>query len=331
VLNSILITGGAGFIGSHLLDRSLTDIDGHQIVVVDNFNDYYDPDLKRQNIANSLKNPHCALYEGDIRDFDFLDKLFERYHFGQVVHLAAMAGVRASLENPAVYVEVDIKGTVNLLELARRYSVKNFVSASSSSVYGLNTKVPFAETDPVDAQISPYAVAKRAGELYCETYARLYQFPIASLRFFTVYGPRQRPEMAIRKFTTLIEQGEPIPFFGDGSSRRDYTYIDDIVDGIMAAMKIHQPGHFIYNLGNSNTVSLAEMVAIIEKYLGKKAILQKLPDQAGDVPITFADLAKSKADLNYAPKVSLEEGIQRFVVWYKEKNEGLEKSGEKIE
>jgi UDP-glucuronate 4-epimerase len=315
--NSILITGGAGFIGSHLLDRLLACITEEQIVVVDNFNDYYDPNLKRQNIAAALDNPHFALYEGDIRDFDFLDKLFEQYHFGQVVHLAAMAGVRASLENPAVYVDVDIKGTVNLLELAHRYAVKNFVSASSSSVYGLNSKVPFAETDPVDNQISPYAVAKRAGELYCETYARLYKFPIASLRFFTVYGPRQRPEMAIRKFTTLIDQGKPIPFFGDGSSRRDYTYIDDIVAGIMAAMNIRKPGHFIYNLGNSHTISLMEMVAIIEKNLDKKAILQKMPNQAGDVPITYADLTKSKAELNYQPKVSLEEGIKRFITWYR--------------
>jgi UDP-glucuronate 4-epimerase len=316
--NPILITGGAGFIGSHLLDRLLTDINYMQIVVVDNFNDYYDPGLKRQNIAAALVNPHFALYEGDIRDFDFLAKLFEQYRFGQVVHLAAMAGVRASLENPAVYVDVDIKGTVNLLELAHRYAVKNFVSASSSSVYGLNSKVPFAEIDPVDNQISPYAVAKRAGELYCETYARLYKFPIASLRFFTVYGPRQRPEMAIRKFTTLIDQGKPIPFFGDGSSRRDYTYIDDIVAGIMAAMHIRKPGHFIYNLGNSHTISLMEMVAIIEENLDKKAILQKMPNQAGDVPITYADLTKSKAELNYQPQVTIEEGIRRFVTWYKE-------------
>jgi UDP-glucuronate 4-epimerase len=317
-LNSILITGGAGFIGSHLLERLLACITEEQIVVVDNFNDYYDPNLKRQNIAGALDNPHFALYEGDIRDFDFLAKLFEQYRFGQVVHLAAMAGVRASLENPAVYVDVDIKGTVNLLELAHRYAVKNFVSASSSSVYGLNSKVPFAEIDPVDNQISPYAVAKRAGELYCETYARLYKFPIASLRFFTVYGPRQRPEMAIRKFTTLIDQGKPIPFFGDGSSRRDYTYIDDIVAGIMAAMNIRKPGHFIYNLGNSHTISLMEMVAIIEENLDKKAILQKMPNQAGDVPITYADLTKSKAELNYQPQVNIEEGIRRFVAWYKE-------------
>lgn len=321
MLNSILITGGAGFIGSHLLDRLLTDIDDQQIVIVDNFNDYYDPRLKRQNIASALKDSHCTLYEGDIRDFIFLEKLFEQYHFDQVVHLAAMAGVRASLENPAVYVDVDIKGTVNLLEMARRYSVKNFVSASSSSVYGLNTKVPFAETDPVDNQNSPYAVAKRAGELYCETYARLYQLPIASLRFFTVYGPRQRPEMAIHKFTALIDQGLPIPFFGDGSSRRDYTYIDDIVDGITVAMQIQKPGHFIYNLGNSHTVSLREMVAIIEKELGKKAILQKMPNQAGDVPITYADLTKSRAELNYQPKVVLEEGIKRFIAWYSGNNQ----------
>jgi UDP-glucuronate 4-epimerase len=316
---SILVTGGAGFIGSHLIDRLLSDTD-ENLIVVDNFNDYYDPKLKRKNIQNALKNSRYTLHEGDIRDLDFLENLFGQEHFSQVVHLAAMAGVRASLENPAVYVDVDIKGTVNLLELARRYSVQNFVSASSSSVYGLNTKVPFAESDPVNAQISPYAVAKRAGELYSEVYARLYKFPIASLRFFTVYGPRQRPEMAIRKFTTLIDTDSPIPFFGDGLSRRDYTYVDDIVDGIVAAMNIRQPGHFIYNLGNSHTVSLTEMVAIIEKNLGKKAILQKLPNQAGDVPITYADLSKSKAELNFQPKVGLEEGIKRFVTWYRENN-----------
>jgi UDP-glucuronate 4-epimerase len=312
---SILITGGAGFIGSSLLDRLLMNTT-EKIVVADNFNTYYDPAIKRKNISNALENPRCILQEGDIRDQNFLESLFKQYHFDQIVHLAAMAGVRASLEDPTVYVDVDIKGTVNLLELAHRYGVKNFVSASSSSVYGLNTKVPFAESDPVEAQISPYAVAKRAGELYCEVYAKLYKLPIASMRFFTVYGPRQRPEMAIHKFTALIDQGFPIPFYGDGTSQRDYTYIDDIVDGITAAMNIRQPGHFIYNLGNSHTISLTEMVALIEKNLGKKAILQKLSDQAGDVPITFADLTKSKAELNYEPKISIEEGIKRFIAWY---------------
>jgi Nucleoside-diphosphate-sugar epimerases len=316
-LSNILITGGAGFIGSSLIDRLLSDMD-QTLVVVDNFNDYYDPRIKRINISCALKNERCILHEGDIRDLNFLENLFNQYHFTQVVHLAAMAGVRASLENPAVYVDVDIKGTVNLLELARKYAVQNLVSASSSSVYGLNTKVPFAESDPVDSQVSPYAVAKRAAELYCEAYARLYKFPIASLRFFTVYGPRQRPEMAIHKFTALMDQGLPIPFFGDGSSRRDYTYIDDIVDGIMAAMNIRTPGHFIYNLGNSHTISLTEMVAVIERELGKKAILQQLPNQAGDVPMTYADLTKSKAELNYQPKVGIEEGIKRFIAWYKE-------------
>ncbi len=316
-MDNILVTGGAGFIGSHLVERLLNNTET-KVIIVDSFNDYYDPYLKRQNIKEVLTNPRCVLYEGDIRDLVFLEKLFEQHHINQVVHLAAMAGVRASLENPAVYVDVDIKGTVHLLELARRHAVKNFVFASSSSVYGMNSKVPFAETDPVDAQISPYAVAKRAGELYCETYGRLYNFPIVSLRFFTVYGPRQRPEMAIRKFTDLIFHGKPIPFFGDGSSRRDYTYIDDIIDGIVAAMRIDLPGHHIYNLGNSNTISLTEMVDIIEKNLGKKANLERLPNQAGDVPITYADLTKSKADLNFQPKVNIEVGIKKFIHWYKE-------------
>lgn len=315
-MEKILLTGGAGFIGSHVLERLLATTD-HFVVVVDNFNDYYDPQIKRENIRRSLENPRCVLREGDIRDLPFLTGLFEEYGFDRVIHLAAMAGVRSSLETPAIYVDVDVKGTVHLLELARRQPVRNFVFASSSSVYGVNSKTPFAETDPVDAQISPYAAAKRSGELYCATYARLYGFPVVSLRFFTVYGPRQRPEMAIHRFTRLIDKGESIPFFGDGLSRRDYTYIEDIVDGVMAAMMVERPGHEIYNLGNSQTVTLSRLVQIIEEGLGKKATLQLLPNQPGDVPITYADLTLSQCYLGYQPQVSLEEGIRRFIAWYR--------------
>lgn len=317
-METILLTGGAGFIGSHVLERLLATTD-HTIVIIDNFNDYYDPEIKRKNIAAFMDNPRCILHEGDIRDLPFLTELFDRYPLDRVIHLAAMAGVRTSLETPAIYVDVDVKGTVHLLELARRRPVKNFVFASSSSVYGVNPKTPFAETDPVDAQISPYAAAKRAGEIYGATYARLYGFPVVSLRFFTVYGPRQRPEMAIHRFTRLIDEGNPIPFFGDGSTRRDYTYIEDIVDGIMAAARVDRPGHSIYNLGNSQTVTLSRLVQIIEETLGKKAILQRLPEQPGDVPITYADLTLSTRDLGYQPKVSLEEGIRRFVAWYRDR------------
>lgn len=319
-METILLTGGAGFVGSHLLERLLKTTNDI-IIVVDNFNDYYDPRIKRENIRPFLKDPRFILKEGDIRDLSFLTEVFERYAIDRVIHLAAMAGVRSSIETPAVYVDVDVKGTVHLLELARRRPVRNFVFASSSSVYGINPKTPFAETDPADAQISPYAAAKRAGEIYGATYARLYGFPVVSLRFFTVYGPRQRPEMAIHRFTRLIDEGRPIPFFGDGSSRRDYTYIDDIIDGLVAAMAVEEPGHAIYNLGNSHTVTLSRLVQIIEENIGKKALIERLPEQTGDVPITYADLTLAERHLGYRPKVGLEEGVRRFVAWYRELKE----------
>ena len=313
--DTILVTGGAGFIGSHLCERLLTL--GHKVLNLDNFNDYYDSKIKEQNIKKALQHENYRLYRGDIRDNAILLDIFSSYEIQHVIHLAAMAGIRNSLKDPLEYIDVDIKGTVNLLENARKCNVSKFVFASSSSVYGINSKVPFSESDQVELQISPYATAKRAGELYCKTYHHLYGMSIACLRFFTVYGSRQRPEMAIHSFTGLIDKGKEIPVFGDGSSRRDYTYIDDIIDGILASMTVEY-GFEIFNLGNSETITLRELISLIEKMIGKEAEIKFLPEQKGDVPITYADVSYSNSKLKYNPKVKIEEGIKRFVKWYKD-------------
>ncbi|MBI4483794.1 MAG: SDR family NAD(P)-dependent oxidoreductase [Acidobacteria bacterium] len=308
----VLITGGAGFIGSHLAERLLAR--GDQVALVDNFNAFYDPAVKRANLEQVRKVGPVEVYELDIRDRLAMEALLRKTRFDKVVHLAAMAGVRPSLENPVLYADVNMTGTLHLLELAVRSSVGHFIFGSSSSVYGLNPKVPFSEEDPIEHPISPYAVTKRAGELLCYSYAHNHRLPITCLRLFTVYGPRQRPEMAIHKFARLISQGKAVPVFGDGSSRRDYTYIDDILQGLEAALERVFPFEII-NLGNSHTTELRVLIQHLETHLEKKARLEFQPEQPGDVPVTCADVRKGQRLLGYRPQVDIEEGIARFVAW----------------
>lgn len=320
---TIIVTGGAGFIGSHLCQRLIKM--GYSPVVIDNFNDYYDPQLKRENIRlieqtlnkNKTEGQSFELYEGDIRDMDFVMSVFDKARPMAVVHLAACAGVRPSIEDPVLYITTNINGTVNILEAMKKYGVKRHVFASSSSVYGNNEKVPFSEADPVDHPISPYAATKKSGELICHTYHALYGISTACLRFFTVYGPRQRPDLAINKFTRLILQDKPIPVFGDGSTRRDYTYIDDIIDGIVRALDWTdgEVKYEVFNLGENNTVTLDQMIKSIERSLGKKAIIERLPDQPGDVKQTWADITKSREILGYDPHTSFDDGIDSFISW----------------
>jgi UDP-glucuronate 4-epimerase len=311
----VLITGAAGFIGSHLV-RHLLDR-GDEVVGLDNFNDYYDPRIKRRNLEPFMDNQAFALIEGDIRDGAAMEKWFERHAFDGAVHLAAMAGVRPSLERPDLYFDVNVNGTLNVLENVRRFDVGKLVFASSSSVYGGNKKVPFSEEDDVSAPVSPYAASKRAGEIMCYTYHHLYKLNIFCLRFFTVYGPGQRPEMAIHKFVRRILKGDPIPVFGDGSSRRDYTYIDDIMDGVLKSLD-KCAGYRIYNLGESRTVKLKDLISAIESVCGKKAVIDRLGDQPGDVPQTYADIDRACAELGYAPSIPIEEGLKRFMAWYRD-------------
>ncbi len=313
----LLVTGGAGFIGSHLSERLVKQ--GDDVVCLDNFNNYYDPAIKRNNIKELLAHKNYQLIEGDILDLPLLQKIFSAHKFDVIVHLAARAGVRPSIQEPLLYERVNVQGTMHLLEMCREHDVSGFVFASSSSVYGANDKVPFSESDSVDNPISPYAATKKAGELVCYTYHKLYKISVNCLRFFTVYGPRQRPDMAIHKFANLIDNGKPIPVFGNGKSRRDYTFIDDILQGIQAAI-LHCDGYHIYNLGESNTVELMYLIDLIQKGLGKKAIIDWKPDQPGDVPITFADISRAKQDLNYNPQVAIEAGIDKFIQWFNNKN-----------
>ncbi len=313
----ILVTGGAGFIGSHLTRRLLAR--GDRVTVLDDFNDFYDPARKRENIAPLLGRPDYQLMEGDIRDEPLVDRLFAEGRFDGVVHLAARAGVRPSLQEPVLYEDVNCIGTLRLLEAARRYGPKLFLFGSSSSVYGINEKVPFSEDDEVNQPISPYATTKRAGELLCYNYHHLYGFHIACLRFFTVYGPAQRPEMAIHKFTDLLWKGKTVPMYGDGESRRDYTYVDDIVDGLVAALDL-APGFEILNLGGAYTTSLRDLVHWIAEELAVEPRIEYLPAQPGDVPITYADVSKAERLLGYSPKVPIREGLRRFASWYRERN-----------
>jgi UDP-glucuronate 4-epimerase len=307
------VTGGAGFIGSHLVDRLLER--GAQIVCVDHLNDFYDPSIKRSNIGDHLKSPQYHFVEADIRDTEAMSQTFETYPIDKIVHLAARAGVRPSIDQPLLYEDVNIKGTLCLLELARRHRVSQFVFASSSSVYGANTKTPFSEEDRIDRTVSPYAATKYAGELLCHTYSHLYGIPTTCLRFFTVYGPRQRPEMAIHKFAQLIHDGKPIPFFGNGSTARDYTYIDDIMDGVLATLDRPFPFE-VFNLGESTTVTLKELVETLERVIGKPAVIQRLPTQPGDVEITYADISKAGRLLGYKPSTSITKGLTSFNEWY---------------
>jgi len=313
----LLVTGGAGFIGSHLIERLISE--NHKVWCLDNFNTYYDPDIKRRNIETIRQHPDFKLIKGDILDESLLSQIFSENQFDVIVHLAARAGVRPSVEQPKLYEEVNIRGTMNLLEMAKEHNIKKVVIASSSSVYGNNKKVPFSESDSVDNPISPYAATKKACELLSYTFFALYDISITNLRFFTVYGPRQRPDMAIHKFTKLIDHGEPIVIYGDGTAKRDFTYISDILDGIMKAIEKCN-GYNIYNLGESNVIKLMELVSLIENNLNKKANIIKYPPQPGDVLITYADISKARKDLGYKPSVNIEEGISRFIRWYRELN-----------
>ena len=310
---SILVTGGAGFIGSHLVDRLLEQ--GERVTVIDNFNDFYDPAIKRSNISSHLDYASYSLVEGDLRDAELVRSTFRSGDFDQVVHLAAMAGVRPSLQNPSLYYEVNLMGSMNLLEAMREFSVGDLIFASSSSVYGNTDKVPFAESDPVDHPISPYAATKKAGELMAHTYHHLYGIKTACLRFFTVYGPRQRPEMAIHKFTNQISRGEEIEVYAEGKSCRDYTYIDDIVDGVMAC-RAADYDYEVFNLGRSDTVVLSDLIVKIESGLSRKALVRMKPSQPGDVSQTFADITKAKHQLGFSPAVSIDGGLRQFIHWY---------------
>jgi len=313
-LKKVLVTGGAGFIGSNLCDALLAN-GLYEVYCLDMFDDFYDPTIKRNNISEALKNKNFFLLEGDIRDTAFIDKIFQQ-PFDIIVHLAARAGVRPSIENPLLYEDVNIKGTLNLLEKAKEKNIKQFVFAGSSSVYGINPNTPWSENDFVLKPISPYASTKVACELTGHTYSHLYGIRFISLRFFTVFGPRQRPDLAIHKFFKLIRQSKPIPFFGNGETSRDYTFVGDIVNGIIAAMHYDKSNYEIINLGNNRTITLNMLITAIEKEAGKKAILKKLPDQPGDVPHTFADITKSKELLNYSPATTLEEGLIAFRKWF---------------
>jgi len=315
-MKQILITGAAGFIGSHLVDRLLSE-KGWQIIAIDDFNDFYDPTIKRENVRGHLREADYELHEVDIRELNALKNVFAGRRFDCIVHLAARAGVRPSLTQPLLYSETNINGTLNLLELARTHNVKQFVFGSSSSVYGNNAKVPFSEDDPIRNPISPYAATKAAGELLCHTYSHLYDLRCVCLRFFTVYGARQRPDLAIHKFAKLISAAKPIPVFGDGTTRRDYTYIDDIIAGVRAAIDYTASDYEIFNLGESRTVELRELIGLLEKELDQHAIIDRQPLQPGDVPQTYADITKAKQLLGYDPRTQIEDGIRRFVEWFR--------------
>jgi UDP-glucuronate 4-epimerase len=311
---NILVTGAAGFIGSHVCEHFIEG--GNSVIGIDNFDNFYARSFKELNLSGLKKNTQFQFHHTDIRDGRTLDKILSESNVEAVIHLAAKAGVRPSIDSIESYYDVNINGTVSLLEAMKKNKVKKMVFASSSSIYGNNPKVPFSETDIVDNPISPYASTKKSGELLCHVYHHLFDFDITCLRFFTVYGPRQRPDLAIHKFTRLIEEGNPIPFYGDGSTSRDYTYIDDIVKGIHCSLD-HLSGYRVYNLGESKVITLKYLVEMIEQTLGKPAILKKLPLQQGDVNRTFADISKAKSEIGYNPKVDFQSGVQKFVKWFK--------------
>lgn len=314
---NVLVTGGAGFIGSHLVERLLAD--GHAVAVLDDFNDYYAPALKRGNLA-AVTDRIAALHRTDLRDAPAVERLVADGGFDAIVHLAARAGVRPSIQHPRLYVDTNVGGTLNLLEAARLAGVGTFVFASSSSVYGLCPEIPFREDYPLLRTISPYAATKLAGEGLCSNYAHLYGLRVACLRFFTVYGPRQRPDLAIHDFTRRIWRGEPIRQFGDGSTRRDYTFVDDTIQGVVGALAYTHaaPAGFfdVFNLGESETTPLHELIRLVEAALGRRAQIERLPEQPGDVPLTCADISKARRVLGYRPAVPVAEGIPRFVTWF---------------
>jgi UDP-glucuronate 4-epimerase len=307
-----LVTGGAGFIGSHLVEKLLAD--GHEVAILDDFNDFYDPAIKRANIGGVAD--HVAVHQVDLRDGRAVAELFRQEKFDLVAHLAARAGVRPSIAQPQLYYDANVTGTLHLLEAARRTEVERVIFASSSSVYGVSKVVPFSEELHLTQTISPYAATKIAGEFLCSTYSHLYRMRIVALRFFTVYGPRQRPDLAIHQFTRRIHNGEPIDQFGDGSTRRDYTYVDDIIQGVMAATRYEGPLWDIFNLGENDTIELRTLIAEIEQALGRKAKIRQLPEQPGDVPVTCADISKARQLLGYEPTTPLPVGLPKFVGWY---------------
>jgi len=323
----VFVTGAAGFIGSTLVERLLSD--GHEVIGLDNFDDFYDPAIKRRNIITASQSSAYTLIEGDFRDKELIDSLFRERRPEGVIHLGARAGVRPSLTKAPLYVDVNLVGTTNLLDASRDHGIGRFVFASSSSVYGARPLEPFKETDEVEKPVSPYAATKRSGELICHTYHHLFDLPISCLRFFTVYGPRQRPEMAIHLFTSKIANGEAIDVFGDGSAQRDFTFIDDIVDGIVASFE-RASGFKIYNLGRGDTNVLSDVIDKIQESLGVEAKINYLPVEPGDVPTTFADTTLTRAELDYEPKVLISEGIPRFVEWFRAQEADLAAvSGEK--
>src|SRR5438067_10925441 len=308
----ILVTGGAGFIGSHLVENLLAA--GHEVAILDDFNDFYDPQIKRANIADFAKD--VAVYRADLRDNASVRNVFRRDKYAIIAHLAARAGVRPSIQHPQLYYDTNVSGTLHLLDAARVIGVERFIFASSSSVYGISKTVPFSEDQHLTQTLSPYAATKIAGESLCSTYSHLYRMHVVALRYFTVYGPRQRPDLAIHQFTRRIYAGQPIDQFGDGSTRRDYTYIDDVIQGTMAALKYDGSRYDIFNLGESDTIQLKELISAIEKALGKKAKVNRLPEQPGDMPLTCADISKARRLLGYNPATPFTDGLPRFADWF---------------
>ena len=313
-MRKVLVTGFAGLIGSHLTEKLLSE--GYSVIGIDDSNDYYDSKIKERNIAFFQNDKNFSFNKGDIRNKELIEQLFQKYKPEIVVHLAARAGVRPSLSQPLLYEEVNVLGTLNLLEASKNNNCKKFIFGSSSSIYGECKNIPFQETESELNPISPYGVSKLTGEKYCYSYHHLYKLPIICLRFFTVYGPRQRPDLAIHKFTKLIDEGKPIPVFGDGLYKRDFTYIAEIIDGIMASMDYTKTDFEIFNLGESHTTSVVDLVKLLESAIGKKAVIDWQPVQAGDVPLTYADVSKAEKLLGYKPKTKPEEGIKKFVEWY---------------
>ena len=314
----ILVTGGAGFIGSHLVEKLLAD--GHEVAILDDFNDFYDPQIKRANIA--VVADRITVHQADLRDAHAVNDVFHRKKFDTLIHLAARAGVRPSIGHPQLYYDTNVGGTLHLLEAARTVGIDRFIFASSSSVYGLARTVPFSEDLHLTQTISPYAATKMAGEFLCSTYSHLYRMRIVALRFFTVYGPRQRPDLAIHQFTRRIWNGLPIDQFGDGTTRRDYTYIDDIIQGVVASLGYEGPLFDIFNLGESETIQLKDLIVAIEEALGRKAKINQLPEQPGDVPLTCADISKARRLLGYRPITPLRVGLPRFVEWFHQTRDG---------
>src|SRR5881397_878454 len=308
----VLVTGGAGFIGSHLAEKLLAS--GHQVVILDDFNDFYDPQTKHANVAGLARD--VTVYHVDLRDSESVRNLFHREKLGAIAHLAARAGVRPSIQQPRLYYDTNVTGTLHLLEAARVTGVERFVFASSSSVYGASKRIPFSEDEHLTQTFSPYAATKIAGEFLCSTYSYLYNMRVVALRYFTVYGPRQRPDLAIHQFTRRIYAGQPINQFGNGSTRRDYTYIDDVIQGTMAALQYEGPLFDVFNLGENDTIQLKDLIAAIENSLGKKAKINQLPEQPGDMPLTCADISKARKLLDYKPTTRLSDGLPRFIEWF---------------